>query len=170
MLTRKWAFFGRENLRNSAFQRGKKLFFYSFKRNSSTPCVSSYIKSHLLTTFFISSLPRTKSRKNPLLFTAEALIIPCQGDMLLFTVWVTVHIKHHLPWSSKTPLSNLLFITQKTVNLHTCGIGDIYLGTQRCTGNYIRSSSLRSSVRSVTQFFGTFLCSASTYLSLLCKY
>ena len=32
------SFFGRENLRNSAFQRGKKLFIYSFKRNSSAPC------------------------------------------------------------------------------------------------------------------------------------
>ena len=30
--------FGRENLRNSAFQRGKKFFIYSFKRNSSAPC------------------------------------------------------------------------------------------------------------------------------------
>ena len=31
--------FGRENLRNSAFQRGKTFFIYSFKRNSSAPCV-----------------------------------------------------------------------------------------------------------------------------------
>ena len=33
------SFFGRENLRNSAFQRGKTFFIYSFKRNSSAPCV-----------------------------------------------------------------------------------------------------------------------------------
>ena len=33
------SFFGRENLRNSAFQRGKTFFIYSSKRNSSAPCV-----------------------------------------------------------------------------------------------------------------------------------
>ena len=32
------SFFGRENLRNSAFQRGKTFFIYLFKRNSSAPC------------------------------------------------------------------------------------------------------------------------------------
>ena len=32
------SFFGRENLRYSAFQRSKTFFIYSFKRNSSAPC------------------------------------------------------------------------------------------------------------------------------------
>ena len=34
--------FGRENLRNSAFQRGMTFFIYSSERNSSAPCGRSY--------------------------------------------------------------------------------------------------------------------------------
>ena len=49
---RKWmyadsemSFFGRENLHNSAFQRGKSFFIYSFKRNSSAPCDKNAARS-----------------------------------------------------------------------------------------------------------------------------
>ena len=51
--------FGRENLRNSAFQRGMTFFIYSSERNSSAPCVLHC--ASLLGTIF-ASLARANER------------------------------------------------------------------------------------------------------------